>query len=49
MMHTFRGSGYNLKSAAIKFPTYHNHGSNEKTQNNLNGGMGFGGNIDELL
>jgi hypothetical protein len=49
MMHAFRVSGYNLKSAAIKFPTYHNHGSNEKTQNNLNGGMGFGGIINELL
>lgn len=49
MMHTFKNSGYRLKSAAIKFPTYHNHGSNEKTENNKHGGMGFGGQINELL
>jgi hypothetical protein len=49
MMHCFRNSGYKLKSAAIKFPTYHNHGSNEKTENNRRSGMGFDGNINELL
>jgi len=49
MMHCFRNSGYNLKSAAIKYPTYHNHGSNEKTENNRRGSMGFGGQIHELL
>jgi hypothetical protein len=49
MMHCFRNSGYNLKSAAIKYPTYHNHGSNEKTENNRRGTMGFGGEINELL
>ena len=49
MMHCFRNSGYNLKSAAIKYPTYHNHGSNEKTENNRRGSMGFGGQINELL
>lgn len=48
MMETFTKSGYKLKSAAIKFPTYHNHGSNEKTENNKQG-MGFNGSIDELL
>ena len=49
MMHTFNKSGYRLKSAAIKFPTYHNHGSNEKTENNKHRAMGFGGQINELL
>jgi hypothetical protein len=49
LMHTFRNSGYSLKSAAVKFPTYHNHGSNEKTDNNAHGGMGFNGSINELL
>ena len=49
MMHTFRNSGYELKSAAIKYPTYHNHGSNEKTENNKAGAMGFGGIINQLL
>jgi len=49
MMDTFRNSGYRLKSAAFKFPTYHNHGSNEKTENNNHRTMGFYGAINELL
>lgn len=49
MMNTFRNSGYKLKSAAIKFPTYHNHGSNEKTENNRQRGMPYGGQIYEKL
>jgi hypothetical protein len=48
MMFTFTNSGYRLKSAAIQFPTYHNHGSNEKTDNNKRG-MSFHGSITELL
>ncbi len=48
MMSAFTNNGYKLKSAAIKFPTYHNHGSNEKTDNNKQG-MGFNGSITELL
>ena len=48
LMETFSNSGYKLKSAAIKFPTYHNHGSNEKTENNKQS-MGFNGSINELL
>jgi len=49
MIDTFRNSGYELKSAAIKYPTYHNHGSNEKTENNKSGSMGFNGIINQLL
>jgi hypothetical protein len=49
MMNTFRKSGYKLKSAAIKFPTYHNHGSNEKTEKNHQKGMPYGGQIYEKL
>lgn len=49
MMNMFTRSAYRMKSAAIKFPTYHNHGSNEKTENNLHGSMGMHGIINELL
>jgi len=48
LMKTFRDTGYNLKSASIKYPTYHNHGSNEKTENNEHY-SGYIGIINELL
>jgi hypothetical protein len=32
----------------MKFPTYHNHGSNEKTENNKFG-MDYHGTIDESI
>lgn len=48
MMSVFRNSGYVLKNAGMKFPTYHNHGSNEKTENNKFG-MDYHGTIDESI
>jgi hypothetical protein len=48
MMSAFRKVGYTLKAAGIKYPNYHNHGSNEKTENNKHG-MSFNGQITELL
>jgi hypothetical protein len=49
LMFTFRNSGYRLKSAAIKYPTFHNHGSNEKTPNNTHRGVNYKQSIEEIL
>lgn len=49
MMTTFTNSGYNLKSAAIKFPSFHNHGSDEKTENNYKSSHRHHGAISAIL